>query len=485
MLEELLGKTTELARIGGWEIDLVKGTYYWSDITKEIHEVEPDYEPTPEKSRNFYPDEIHITELTRLMQSAMLNGAKGDAELQIFTPKGNTKWIRVIVEAEFTDGKCSRVYGSCQDIDARKKAEVSGKQALEERNIILESIDDAFFAVDKDWVVTYWNKMAEKVLLTPKDKILGHNLWEIFSDSVGSESYKNYHKAVESNQAAHFEDYYPVLDKWYEISAYPADTGLSVYFKDITERKNSDTRLKELNENLQKHAKELAISNEELEQFAYVASHDLQEPLRMVTGFLTQLEKKYQNNIDEKGKQYIYYAVDGAKRMRQIILDLLEYSRAGKAVAGIEKINLNKFMDEMRVLYRKQLDEGAQILNGELPVIVCYKTSLWQLLQNLIGNALKYHKKGVAPIVLVSCSETNTHWQFCVEDNGIGIEPEYFSKIFIIFQRLHRKTEYSGTGIGLAIAKKLAENLGGKIWVESVKDQGSKFYFTILKNETL
>ncbi|MDO3625795.1 PAS domain S-box protein [Mucilaginibacter sp. BT774] len=484
-LEELLGKTTELARIGGWEIDLVNGTYYWSDITKEIHEVEPHYEPTPEKSVSFYPDERYRTALTNLMHDALNNGKPGDAELQIVTPKGNHKWIRVIVESEFVDGKCSRIYGSCQDIDARKKAEISGKRALEERNQILESIDDAFFAVDKNWIVTYWNKMAEKVLLTPKDKILGHNLWEIFSDSVGSESYKNYHIALETNQAAHFEDYHPPLDKWYEISAYPSDTGLSVYFKDVTDRKNSETRLKELNEDLQNHAKELAASNEELEQFAYVASHDLQEPLRMVTGFLTQLEKKYQDVIDEKGKQYIYFAVDGAKRMRQIILDLLEYSRAGKTVSGLERINLNKLMDEMRVLYRKQLDSGAQIINDELPVIVSYKTSLWQVLQNLIGNALKYHKKDVAPAITLTCSETNTHWQFCVEDNGIGIESEYFTKIFIIFQRLHRKGEYSGTGIGLAIAKKLVENLGGKIWVDSVKGQGTRFYFTILKNETL
>jgi PAS domain S-box-containing protein len=484
-LEELLRKTTKLARIGGWEIDLAKGTYYWSDITKEIHEVEPDYEPTPEKSISFYPDETYRTALTNLMQDAMQNGTSGDIELQIATPKGNYKWIRVIVESEFTDGKCLRIYGSCQDIDARKRAEISGKRALEERNTILESIDDAFFAVDRNWIVTYWNKRAEKVLLTPKDKILGHNLWEIFSDSVGSESYKNYDNAIETNQAAHFEDYYSALNKWFEISAYPSDTGLSVFFKDVTDRKNSETYLKELNENLQNHAKELAASNAELEQFAYVASHDLQEPLRMVTGFLTQLEKKYQDVIDEKGKQYIYFAVDGAKRMRQIILDLLEYSRAGKAAASFERINVNKLMDEMRVLYRKQLDSDAQILNEELPVIICYKTSLWQVLQNLIGNALKYHKKEVAPVVTVTCTDINTHWQFCVEDNGIGIEPEYFTKIFIIFQRLHHKGEYSGTGIGLAIVKKLVENLGGKIWVDSKKNEGAKFYFTILKNETL
>ena len=482
-LEELLNKTTILARIGGWEIDWVKGTYYWSDITKEIYEVEPDYDPTPETGINFYQDEKHRTEIMKLMQDAMHNGTPGDAELQIVTLKGNNKWIRIIVEAEFADGKCSRVYGSCQDIDARKKAEISGKQALEERNIILESIDDAFFAVDKNWIVTYWNNMAEKVLLTSKDKILGHNLWETFSDSVGSESYKNYHNAIETNQAAHFEDYYSVLDKWYEISAYPSDTGLSVYFKDITDRKNSETRLNELNESLQKHTKELAISNAELEQFAYVASHDLQEPLRMVTSFLTQLEKKYNDVIDAKGQQYIYFAVDGAKRMRQIILDLLEFSRVGRTEEDIADVDVTQLVEEITTLHKKQIEElEAIIICEDLPVFQTYKTPLRQVLLNLINNSLKYHRAGVAPVIEIACKETKAYCQFSVKDNGIGIDTEYFDKIFIIFQRLHNKEEYSGTGMGLAITKKIMENLGGKVWVESEPGKGSTFYFTIPKN---
>ena len=482
-LEDLLNKANTLARIGIWEFDVVRETLYWSDITKEIHEVGPDYHPDITAAINFYKQGKDRETMVKIMDNAILNGTPCDAELQIITTKGNTKWVRVIVEAEFVDDKCIRAYGSLQDIDARKKAEIAGKVALEERNIILESIDDAFFAVDKNWVVTYWNNMAEKVLMVSKDQILDYNLWEVFSDSVGSKSYEEYHWAVETNHAAHFEDYYESLAKWYEISAYPSDKGLSVYFKDITDRKTSEMRLKELNESLKKHAKELAISNAELEQFAYVASHDLQEPLRMVTSFLTQLEKKYSDAIDAKGRQYIYFAVDGAKRMRQIILDLLEFSRVGRTEDDLEEVNFNKLINEITALYRRQIEDlGANIIFEDLPTLSTYKTPVRQVFQNLIGNSLKYHNTSAPPLIEISCKETKTHYQFAVQDNGIGISEEYFDKIFIIFQRLHNKDEYSGTGMGLALAKKIVENLGGKIWLKSTEGKGSTFYFTLLKD---
>ncbi|MDB5133819.1 MAG: cph1 4 [Mucilaginibacter sp.] len=481
-LTELLNKAITLARIGAWEVDLVKGIVHWSDITREIHETEPGFEPNIEEASNFYKEGENRETIIKIMEAAAIRGTRADVELQIITAKGRAKWVRIIVEAEFTDGKCERLYGSFQDIDDRKRAEISGKQALEERNTILESIDDAFFAVDKNWVVTYWNNMAENVLKTPRDKTLNHNLWEIFSESIDSNSYKKYHQALKTNQAVHFEDYYPPLHKWYEISAYPSDNGLSVYFKDVTDRKLSDTLLRELNVKLQKHARELAISNAELEQFAYVASHDLQEPLRMVTSFMSQLEKKYGDVVDEKGRQYIHFAVDGAKRMRQIILDLLEFSRVGRTEDDLEDVNFNKVVNEILVLYRRQIEEvQASIEFENLPIIKTYKTPVRQVFQNLVSNSLKYHSADRAPVISISCKETGTQFQFTIKDNGIGIAPEYFDKIFIIFQRLHNKDEYSGTGMGLAIAKKIIENMGGKIWVKSEEGKGSTFYFTMLK----
>jgi len=599
-LEGLLSKATTLARIGGWEIDMVNGIVHWSAITKEIHEVTPDFEPDLETAASFYKEGNDRELMQQKVKEAFEKGTPYDLELQIVTAKANIKWIRVIGEAEFTGNKCIRIYGSFQDIDARKKAEVAVSEVLEERNTILESIDDAFFAVDKNWVVTYWNNRAENALKMPKNKILGqklwevyagaidsemyrkyqeamttrnviqfehcseavnawleisiypaangltvyiknvtdrkqaeatakealeerntilesiddaffavdknwvvtywnntaeevlqqsreevlnHNLWDIFSGSVGSESYIKYHEALETNHAAHFEDYYPPLNKWYEISAYPSVNGLSVYFKDVTQRKISDLQLLQLNESLKKQAKELAISNTDLEQFAYVASHDLQEPLRMVTSFLSQIEKKYSHVIDEKGKQYIHFAVDGGKRMRQIILDLLEFSKVKSAEDELEVVDLNKLINEIISLYRKQIEEtNATIKVEKLPIFSIYKTPMRQVFQNLISNSLKYHNPTTDTKITIACEENADGWQFSVKDNGIGIEAEYFDKIFIIFQRLHNKDDYSGTGMGLAIAKKIIENWGGRIWVESEPGEGCTFYFTLLKN---
>jgi PAS domain S-box-containing protein len=253
--------------------------------------------------------------------------------------------------------------------------------------------------------------------------------------------------------------------------------------RDITERKLSEIHLKDLNKHLEVQAKELALSNAELEQFAYVASHDLQEPLRMVTSFLTQIQNKYGAIIDERGKQYINFAMDGANRMRQIILDLLEFSRVGRADDKEDNIDLNELVDEIKILFRKQIREkNAVISSNDLPLMRANKSPIRQVFQNLIENALKFMDKDQAAQIKITCTELQDHWQFAVRDNGIGIEREYFDKIFIIFQRLHNKDEFSGTGMGLAITKKIVENQGGKIWVESEEGKGSTFYFTFQKN---
>jgi PAS domain S-box-containing protein len=347
---------------------------------------------------------------------------------------------------------------------------------------ILESIGDAFFSVDNDYTVTYWNHVAESLLGKEKEKIVGQNLWALFPDGLTLHTRENFDKVINERCNIHFEDFFERLEKWFEISAYPSVTGISVYVRDITERKLSEAKLFELNRELLRHSKELMISNAELEQFAYVASHDLQEPLRMVTSFLTQLEKKYKDKLDQKANQYIYFAVDGAKRMRRILLDLLEYSRVGRTEDKMEEINLKEVVEEVQVLFRRRIEEKNAELNiGDLPVLLLPKSPAYQIFQNLISNALKYHQKDASPVIHVTHVETESHWQFMVTDNGIGIDPEYFDRIFIIFQRLHTNEEFSGTGMGLAITKKIVENLGGKIWVESMEGKGSTFYFTLPK----
>lgn len=255
-----------------------------------------------------------------------------------------------------------------------------------------------------------------------------------------------------------------------------------IRLKKLVDEKTQD--LEKLNAVLNKRADELSSTNKELEYFAYIISHDLQEPLRMISSFLTLLEKKYNAVLDDRGKKYIFYAVDGSKRMKTIILDILEFSRVGKYNEEPSEINVNDLVAEIIGYHRNTFDsKKVNIKYENLPTIVCYKSPIIQIFQNLISNSIKYAKKdGKVIITIKQFEEDENHWGFAVEDNGIGIEEKYFEKIFILFQRLATREDDSGNGMGLAIIKKIVENLGGKIWVESKKDVGSTFYFTIAKN---
>ncbi|WP_093409968.1 sensor histidine kinase [Salegentibacter flavus] len=194
------------------------------------------------------------------------------------------------------------------------------------------------------------------------------------------------------------------------------------------------------------------------------------------------MKSKYEDQLDKKAVQYIEIAHDGALRMRQLILDLLEFSRAGRLENKPEKINLNELVEEILKLQQESINEkNARIIFSELPVIIAEKTPLRQALSNLIGNALKYQASDVIPEVKIVVQENDKHWLFEISDNGIGIEEEFQQKIFEIFKRLHNRQQYSGTGLGLAICKKIVENMGGEIWVESEPGTGSRFYFTISK----
>jgi PAS domain S-box-containing protein len=611
-LEFLLEQSAKMAKIGSWEIDARTEPLYlnWSKTTADIIESELDGIILTDAIQVYSKDSQEIVK--QGMYNLLTKGAPFDLELLLTTGKGKPKWVRCLGQAQLFDGKVVRAFGSFQDIHDRKLAELELKRLFHERDSILESIGDGFFALDRNWTVTYWNHQAELLLHVPKEVIIGKGLWEVFNQEADTLSYTKYHQAMETGETIHFEEFYDKLDTWFSISAFPSPSGLTVYFKDITaaklaeqmiresnerfekaaqatndaiwdcqiesnqiywgkgfqslfgydlgslgqtfevmtefihpedrenvlgkllghqkdpakqswndeyrfrksdgtyafvinratfirnekgrlvriigaitdltERKRQEESLKVLNQNLEIQAKELAISNAELEQFAYVASHDLQEPLRMVSSFLSQLERKYQKQLDDKAKQYIRFAVDGAVRMRQIILDLLEFSRIGKHEESLEWIDIPEVIQEISQLQRSLIEESK----GEVVYSGCegffgYKTPTIQLLQNLIGNGLKYHRKGISPKVEVSCEDQGESFLFTVKDNGLGIKEEYFQKIFVIFQRLHAKEEFQGTGIGLAIVKKIVDNLGGKIWLESKFGEGTVFYFILPK----
>lgn len=249
-------------------------------------------------------------------------------------------------------------------------------------------------------------------------------------------------------------------------------TGAIVVNQDITARRNAEKALQQV-------LAELRRSNDELEQFASVASHDLQEPLRMISSYLALLSNRYQGRLDPEADEFIGFAVDGARRMKNLIEDLLAYSRVGARGRQFESVKTAEVLAEVRLGLRQIIDEHmAVIVVGELPAVRADPAQLGQLFQNLIGNAIKFHGPR-SPVVRVSAERFGTEWVFSVRDNGIGIAPDQHERIFDVFQRLHTRAEYPGAGIGLAICKRIVERHGGRIWVESKPGEGSTFFFTL------
>ncbi|MFH5832544.1 ATP-binding protein [Halalkalibaculum sp. DA3122] len=275
------------------------------------------------------------------------------------------------------------------------------------------------------------------------------------------------------------------LDAWIAISAnlvFLSGTAVLLIPKLFEGLQSAFDEQEELRRELEDTVDDLNAKNEELDRFSYIVSHDLKEPLRMVRSFMELLEKKYGDRLDDKAHSYIHYATDGADRMSTRINDLLEYSRIGRKYTSFEVVDLNAVLEEVTGFLDAEIKEtGARVTVPDLPSIKAVPVAIKMLFQNLMANALKYQPAGQRPILEIAYREEEKHWQFSVSDNGIGIDPEYHEQIFAVFKRLHTAEEYGGSGMGLAICKKVAEQHGGDIWVESGKGNGSVFHFTIRK----
>ena len=367
--KQLLDEAGRLARIGGWEFDLKNNKLSWSDVVYQIHEIEPDYQPTVESGINFYaPESIPV--ISEAVSQAIEEGKSFDLDLQLITAKQNRIWVRAIGHAYRVNSEIVKIGGVFQDINERKQAE-------------------------------------EELILAYKE-------------------------------------------------------------------------LAFQNEEKEKHTAELINTNKELEQFAYIASHDLQEPLRMVASYTQLLERRYKDKLDQDANDFIQYAVDGANRMQKLINDLLDYSRTTSRGRDFTKVDISQVLGQaISNLQRLIIENNALITNEDLPELIADESQIMRVFQNLIENAMKFKIKSELPKIHISCKKRNRFYEFAVSDNGIGIDMQFHDRVFTIFQRLHSKEEYPGTGIGLSICKRIIERHGGKIWFESKENEGTTFYFTL------
>ena len=353
---------------------------------------------------------------------------------------------------------------------------------------IVESSDDAIVGKDLNGIVTSWNQGAQRIFGYTSEEMIGHpiaiiaapgyvdEMPEILQRIARGERIQQYHalRRTKAGKLIHVSiTVSPVRDALGRI------VGASKIARDVTEQVLAAERLATLNADLRESNENLARSNEDLERFAFVASHDLQEPLRMITVYTQLLMSKYQAAPDSKTASYVENVVGGARRMRELLSDLLAYTEIGaRAEAPAEPVDLNEVMAKVRQSLKLAIDDsGAVITCDPLPTLNAYESHLIQLFQNLIGNALKYRRDD-PPRVHISVSEDAGQITFTVSDNGIGVDPVYHQKIFGAFKRLHGK-KIPGTGIGLAICQRVVERYGGRIWVESKVGEGSKFMFTL------
>ncbi len=339
---------------------------------------------------------------------------------------------------------------------------------------ILESISDGFFALDASWTFTYINRRAAEILGGTPAEILGRNLWERFPLAREGEMGAVFCEVMEDRVPRRFEYVGMRTGRYYEISVYPGSGGgISVYWLEITERRRAEDGLKT-------YAERLQTSNEELQRFAYVASHDLQEPLRSIVSFSQLLERRYKGKTRRgRGRFHRVYrrrrSADAGPDPRPP--PVLAYRDAGAAARAVRA---GRGRCGRAPAPRASLAEaGATVTVGEMPVVMADPTQLEQVFANLVGNAVKYRRPGVPPAITISAHRVGPMVQFAVQDNGIGIEAEYFDRIFEMFRRLHTNDNTSGTGIGLAVVQRIVERHGGTIRVESVPGEGSTFFFTL------
>jgi PAS domain S-box-containing protein len=391
------------------------------------------------------------------------------------------------------------------------KHQIEGKLRDSEENFraLAENAYDGILIINNQGRLLFANKRAAEITGYSNEELLNTSIYDLSQKDEHDNLKIDIKNPVWGNENSPYETYIVNKDSSHvpiemtgSRTIWHGENAEILIIRDIRDRKQTEKHMQKLlkqeklltdelkvvnayltqtKDELEKTVKKLKFSNRELEQFAYIASHDLQEPLRMVSSFTQLLEMKYGDKLDNDAKEYIGFAVDGAKQMEVLINDLLAYSRVTSSEDQFTEINMEKILDE--VIFNMEFiirDNHVVITRDPLPSIYGDYSQIKQVIQNLLGNSIKY-KSQEMPRIHIGAQEEDEYWQFSVEDNGIGIDPEYSELIFKIFKRLHTREEYDGTGIGLAITERIISHHGGRIWVESKFKEGSTFYFTIPK----
>ncbi|HTY47955.1 MAG TPA: MEDS domain-containing protein [Methanomassiliicoccales archaeon] len=432
------------------------------------------------------PNELLDAQSRHRFQERIRRGMAGEnlaggVEYKAMKKDGSELWVILNVKPTYKDGKLDGALVVGNDITERKRAESAIRESEAKFRSLFEYSSEGMALHELvndehgepiDYRILDVNSVFTTITRISRGEAVGKLASELYG--TGKPPYLDiYAEVARTGKAACFETYFQPMDKHFIISAFsPMNGRFATAFLDVS-------RQKKLEGELERRLRDLARSNDELQQFAYVASHDLQEPLRMVLAYLALLDSKYRDQLGSKAKEYVDFAMEGGNRMRRLIDDLLEYSRVDTRGKPFSRVDMNSVAAKTLEVLKVPLEETrADIVINHLPDVLADESQMIQVMQNLIGNAIKFHGAEV-PQIHISASKAANEWVFAVKDNGIGLNMEHADKIFLMFQRLHAHDEYPGTGVGLAVTKKIIERHGGRIWVESEEGKGATFYFSI------
>lgn len=480
---ELVSKATSDAI---WDWDLETGYLFWGKgfqvlFGYPLDELVPTIDSWAEHVHPDQYDEVanslyEAIEGTGNLWQAEYRFRKADGEYSFVVERG------FIIRNE--DGKAVRMVGAMQSIDKIKRAELEIINAYNEKETILESIGDAFFALDKNWTVTYWNQHAEELMSCPKKDIIGKNFWNVISEARATRFSEFLEKAVQSKKIQDFEEYFERVNRWFSVSAYPSSTGLSVYFRDITERKNSELEILELNKNLRAHTDELVEANKGLEQFSFIVSHNLRSPVANILGLADLIgSDDYPQEIKDN---FLDELLNNVKRLDTVVTDLndilqVKMEMDSKKEPVVLDVLVNSIKSSIQNLIKK---EDVQITtNFEVDQLQTVQSYLYSIFYNLIANSIKYRRPGIAPEIKIKSERKDSGTNIIFEDNGLGIDiSKKGEQVFGLYKRFHYHVE--GKGMGLFLVKTQVQLLGGKISVESTVNEGTQFIITFKEEAT-
>jgi PAS domain S-box-containing protein len=439
-----------------------------------------------QKVKNIIPEgfaERLIADGTRSVEEALAQQIGTGIELSGRRKNGSEFPIEIML-SPLKSAEGTLVTAAIRNISVRRDADKHLAQMEGRYRGLLEAAPDAMVVVDQGGKIVLLNVQAEKQFGYSRDELVGQKVKDIIPEGFAERLVSDALRSVEDALAQQIGTGIELHGRRKNGSSFPIEIMLSplesaegilvtAAIRDISVRKNAEA-------DLLRKVEELNRSNEELGQFAYIASHDLQEPLRMVASYTQLLSRRYKGKLDSEADEFIAFAVDGASRMQRLIQDLLAYSRVGTKGLDLLDASSEEALQQALINLRGAIEEsGALVTHDPLPAVLADKMQLIQLFQNLLGNAIKYQRPGIPRVQISAARNGNKQWTFSVKDNGLGIDPLYFDRIFGMFQRLHKREEFAGTGIGLAICKKIVERHGGSISVESQPGQGSTFRFAL------